>query len=881
MLAAVLLFFPLTSHGGSATWKAAPSSGNWNTAGNWTPATVPNGFTDTATFNTSSILSISLPLTVDLDGMVFNASANAFTFTIGAGFTLSLAGTGITNNSTNTQNFVTAVNGSGDRGFLNFSNSATAGDTTSVTNSGATASGFFGGATNFFNDASAEEGAFTNNGGTVSGSFAGSTSFWDSATAANATFTNNSGAHEAQTGFTNFNGSSNAGGASFINNPAGLNDTYGGATNFYGTSSALIGNFANNGATVQGAYGGETFFHEDSTAANGTFGNNGSNADGAFGGRTWFFDSSNADSGTFNNNVGAGSDAGLTSFGNSASAGNGLFFNAGGAIDFGPSGATFFNDNSTAATGTFINSPGAVDGAFGGGVFFYGSSTAGNGVFANNVAAGAGSGNVGFFQTSNAGSALFSNGGGAAAFEFGGYTSFSETSSASSGTFNNFSATVTDGFGGHTTFNDNSSAGNGTFNNNGSAVVADGGFTEFFHNSTAGSAVITNYSGGPANAGGGTTTFYDTSTAASSTLIANGSMVGLGGRIFFRDNSTGGLSRVEVFDNGFLAVDEHNPPNVAVGSIEGSGIVYVGANNLTVGANNLATSFSGLVTDSGLGGALSKIGSGILTFENRAGTDYLSDTSVLSIANASTINLNFTGSPDTIRSLIVNNIPRAPGIYGSATSGAPNQLSQFTGSGRVLVTTFAVSRKTQGANSYDINLPLAGPSGVECRSGGAGNNYQIVVSFVGNVTYGSASVTSGTGSVSNISGNNTSTVTIDLSGVTSPQKIIVTINSLNDGFATSNLAIPMRVLVGDTTGNGSVNASDVSQTKAQSGQARDGGEFPPGCLGQWNDQRLGRFAGQGALRAKRAALGRAAPAVSLRIWRFYGSISLSRTLLVI
>ena len=93
MLAAVLLLFPLTSHGGSATWKAAPTNGSWNTASNWTPATVPNGFADTATFNTSSVLSISLSQTMDLDGMVFNASANAFTFTSGAGSTLSLAGT--------------------------------------------------------------------------------------------------------------------------------------------------------------------------------------------------------------------------------------------------------------------------------------------------------------------------------------------------------------------------------------------------------------------------------------------------------------------------------------------------------------------------------------------------------------------------------------------------------------------------------------------------------------------------------------------------------------------------------------------------------------------------------------------------------------------
>jgi hypothetical protein len=198
---------------------------------------------------------------------------------------------------------------------------------------------------------------------------------------------------------------------------------------------------------------------------------------------------------------------------------------------------------------------------------------------------------------------------------------------------------------------------------------------------------------------------------------------------------------------------------------------------------------------------------------------------VLSIANTSTINLNFTGSPDTIRSLIVNGIPRAPGIYGSATSGAPNQLPQFTGSGRVLVTAFAVSRKMQGANSYDINLPLAGVGGVECRSGGAGNNYQIVVTFSNNVSYSNVALTTGTGMVSNVSGNNTATLTIDLSGVTSPQKIVVTISSLNDGFATSNLAIPMRILVGDTTGNGSVNSTDVSQTKLQSGQAVTASNF--------------------------------------------------------
>ena len=40
-------------HAGSATWSANPINGNWNTAANWMPNTVPNGPADTATFATS------------------------------------------------------------------------------------------------------------------------------------------------------------------------------------------------------------------------------------------------------------------------------------------------------------------------------------------------------------------------------------------------------------------------------------------------------------------------------------------------------------------------------------------------------------------------------------------------------------------------------------------------------------------------------------------------------------------------------------------------------------------------------------------------------------------------------------------------------------
>ena len=35
---------------GSATRSASPATGDWNTAANWSPATVPNGASDVATF---------------------------------------------------------------------------------------------------------------------------------------------------------------------------------------------------------------------------------------------------------------------------------------------------------------------------------------------------------------------------------------------------------------------------------------------------------------------------------------------------------------------------------------------------------------------------------------------------------------------------------------------------------------------------------------------------------------------------------------------------------------------------------------------------------------------------------------------------------------
>jgi hypothetical protein len=143
----------------------------------------------------------------------------------------------------------------------------------------------------------------------------------------------------------------------------------------------------------------------------------------------------------------------------------------------------------------------------------------------------------------------------------------------------------------------------------------------------------------------------------------------------------------------------------------------------------------------------------------------------------------------------------------------------------------AVSRKTHGgAGTFDVPLPLTGNVGVECRSGGATNDYQMIINFANPVTVGSAAVTSGTGSVSSFSGNGTPQITVNLTGVINVQRITVTLMNVTDGTSSgdvplADVPVSMGVLVGDVNGNAVVNASDVSLTKSQVGQAVTGSNF--------------------------------------------------------
>lgn len=130
----------------------------------------------------------------------------------------------------------------------------------------------------------------------------------------------------------------------------------------------------------------------------------------------------------------------------------------------------------------------------------------------------------------------------------------------------------------------------------------------------------------------------------------------------------------------------------------------------------------------------------------------------------------------------------------------------------------AVSRKTHGgAGTFDVPLTFSGPSAVEPRN--SGGTHRIVFTFPEPVTYSGAQVTTGTvGSASPTSLSSTE-VAVDLTGVNDAQTVTVTLLNVNDGKNTNNVAARMRVVQGDTNGNGSVTATDVGQTKSFSGQA--------------------------------------------------------------
>ena len=382
-----------------------------------------------------------------------------------------------------------------------------------------------------------------------------------------------------------------------------------------------------------------------------------------------------------------------------------------------------FNDGSPALAGIVFNgNTFTISSGSGGGIIFVGYGIANNSGNVQNFLVGLGvnvtsGGYITFLNGATAGintAFTASSGPGTGAGNIG----FNGTSTADHGTFTMNGGAVSGDSGGSLSFGESSTADHGTFIANGgvSGDYTTGGGIGFTDTSTAAFGIFTvnGGTGGDPSGRGGSLTFIGSSTAGNATLIANGGTSG-GGSILFAVDSTGGTARVELFGNGNLVL-EHNAPGVTIGSIEGTGNVFLGvvsldgSQHLTVGSNDDDTTFSGHIDDSGFHGSFTKIGNGILTFQGRATNDYIAATVSLNLLSGSIINLNYTGAPDIIASLTVDGVVQPPGVYGSATSGAPHQLPEFAGLGTVQVTMGPTPTPTPTPTQSPTPTPMPHPA---------------------------------------------------------------------------------------------------------------------------------------------------------------------------
>jgi hypothetical protein len=118
--------------------------------------------------------------------------------------------------------------------------------------------------------------------------------------------------------------------------------------------------------------------------------------------------------------------------------------------------------------------------------------------------------------------------------------------------------------------------------------------------------------------------------------------------------------------------------------------------------------------------------------------------------------------------------------------------------------------------TFDIDLLPPAP-GIECRSGGATNDYKMVFTFANPLTsVASASVTSGTGSISSRSINGVEYI-VNLTGVSNAQRLTITLNNVVDTAGNSATTIPatMGVLIGDVDASRRVDSTDVFQVRQQ------------------------------------------------------------------
>ena len=223
----------------------------------------------------------------------------------------------------------------------------------------------------------------------------------------------------------------------------------------------------------------------------------------------------------------------------------------------------------------------------------------------------------------------------------------------------------------------------------------------------AGDGIVNNSANAPSFvlSAGGFINFDNASTAGNATVTTN-----TGSTVSFLNSGTGGTARFITNAGGTFNMSGLGAAGMTAGSIEGAGDYLLGAKALTVGGNNLSTEVTGVI--SGNGGALTKVGAGILTLSNAntysGGTTISGGTLVANSANGGAIDALGTGG-----------VVLDGGTLGFGVSGALNNSVTFNDN-----KTSTISAGSQTV-SLDNGLTL-GPNAT-AQFGKAGDTGTIIV----------------------------------------------------------------------------------------------------------------------------------------------------------
>jgi autotransporter-associated beta strand protein len=570
---ALLFVLALDPVRAQSTWNGATN--DYNTAGNWTPGTVPAAAGQSAIFDTTGSTTINVSSPVAPDSWTFNSNSQGYTIG-GSAVSFGLAGAsgGIINNANSGQTIAISNNiGGASAQVQQLGGNLLILGGNNTYSGGTTIAG--GGGVQVQTNTALGTGAVSLNGGTL---LAGA----DGLTVANTILLSNSGFNTIDSnggtftlsgqikndpltgpGTVEFQDSGSLGGAAttILTN----SNTYTGGTLICFCATLQLGTTSAKGSIIGNVNNlGQLFVVNSDTSGITSITNSGF---------VEFQNTTNAGTATITNNA-------TVVFQDASSAGSANITNNGGGIFFGNPGGT---DTSSAGQATISN--------IGGGLLFYASSSGGSASISNTSG-----GQIEFHDSSTAGKASIVNDGSVISF-------FDNSTAGNANIVNqSFAATI---FYGATT------AGTTTITNNNNGITFIGSPTPTDTASADHATIINNF--------GGMTEFSAHSTAANATITTNP-----GGQTLFLDNSTGGDAQFVTKGTGLVDFGGSRGANgdgrITAGSISGSGTYYIGGGNtLIVGSNNLSSEVSGVIADfnpCGCGspgpGSLTKVGTGKL-----------------------------------------------------------------------------------------------------------------------------------------------------------------------------------------------------------------------------------------------------------------------------